>query len=317
MSVALALLLMLRFDKAGKLDLPNNRSLHRKPVPRSGGVALLLAFVTGFWASDWSISLWLAVGLIAAVSWFDDQFVVPVLVRLSIHFIAAGLALHSTGFAASEVLLQLFVLVGIVWCSNLYNFMDGSDGLAGGMALFGFLVLAAAAKAAGADDVAIFCLCVSAGTFGFLLFNFQPARIFLGDIGSVTLGFVFSIVCIVGIARQIWPWWFPLVVFSPFVIDATVTLFARLLRGKNVFQAHDDHYYQRLIRMGWSHRQLALVEYFVMVSVAVIALIALRLGGEGQSLLLTFVAGSYFIFARLIDRRWSQFVQRPVVGKQP
>src|SRR5262249_53435950 len=147
--------------------------------------------------------------------------------------------------------------VATAWMINLYNFMDGSDGLAGGMAAIGFGCYGIAALAGGDYLCATINLVVAASALGFLCFNFSPARLFMGDVGSVSLGFLAAVLDVVGWLRGDWPVWFGIVVFSPFIVDATVTLFKRALRGARVWEAHREHYYQRLVQSGWGHRKTA------------------------------------------------------------
>jgi len=198
------------------------------------------------------------------------------------------------------------VTLALTWMMNLYNFMDGSNGLAGGMALFGFGAYAIAAAAGQDVHLAILSASVMAASFAFLLFNFHPARIFLGDGGSIPLGFLAGIMGLLGWQRDVWPFWFPLFVFSPFIVDASVTLIKRILRREKLWQAHRSHYYQRLIQMGWSHRKTAIAEYCLMISVGGSAIYLAR--QPISTALLTFVAWLiiYFTIMRIIDRAWTE-----------
>jgi UDP-N-acetylmuramyl pentapeptide phosphotransferase/UDP-N-acetylglucosamine-1-phosphate transferase len=198
-------------------------------------------------------------------------------------------------------------LLAIVWVTNLYNFMDGMNGLAGGMAVFGFGTLALGADAAGASDIAVLAGCIAAGAGGFLLFNFHPARIFLGDVGSIPLGFLAAVLGMDGVRRDLWPLWFPLVAFSPFIVDASVTLLRRGLRGERVWQAHREHYYQRLVRMGWSHRHTALAEYGLMATMVTLALFLRAAPTMQQAAGLAVAVAIYLVLAFAVDRRWRDF----------
>src|SRR5690606_10611586 len=139
----------------------------------------------------------------------------------------------------------------------LYNFMDGSDGLAGGMAVIGFGAGGAAAWLAGDAALPPGHLCVAAAAAASLVFNRPPPRTFLGGAGSVPLAFLAAALGSFGWRAGCWPAWFPVLVFAPFVIDATLTLARRIARRERIWQAHRDHYYQRLVRMGWGHRRTA------------------------------------------------------------
>lgn len=273
---ALLILALLRSGRAGALDQPNQRSLHQRAVPRSGGLGILLAIVIGFIAAAAPLALAGGTLLVASVSWLDDQHRAPILVRFAGHFAAAGIAAWGGLLPGGPVWLLPLALCGIVWMTNLYNFMDGSDGLAGGMAVFGFGTLALAATLAGAETHALVAACTAAGAAGFLLFNFHPARIFMGDTGSIPLGYLAAVLGLDGVRAGIWPLWFPLLAFAPFVADASVTLLRRLLRGEKVWQAHREHYYQRLVQLGWGHRRTALAEYALMLAFGALGLALLH-----------------------------------------
>jgi UDP-N-acetylmuramyl pentapeptide phosphotransferase/UDP-N-acetylglucosamine-1-phosphate transferase len=194
-----------------------------------------------------------------------------------------------------------------VWITNLYNFMDGADGVAGGMAVIGFSAYAIAAWLAGHEALAMLCAAIAAGSLAFLIHNFHPARIFLGDVGSIPLGFLAATLGLVGWRDDLWPLWFPLLVFGPFNADATITLVKRLARRQKVWRPHRDHYYQRIVRMGLGHRAAALLGYAVMVFCAAAALL-----GRGQSpgvQAAAFAAGTVVlaVMAFWVDRRWAGF----------
>jgi UDP-N-acetylmuramyl pentapeptide phosphotransferase/UDP-N-acetylglucosamine-1-phosphate transferase len=286
------------------LDQPNARSLHDRPVPRLGGIAMTIGVAA---AAAWigAFPAWLAIALaLALVSFADDVRSLPVAARLAAHFGAALAMLASLPITVSWPLAACFVL-GMAWMTNLYNFMDGSDGLAGGMALIGFGCYGAAAWMGGEYALALPVLSVAATALAFLAFNFPPARIFLGDAGSIPLGFLAAAVGILGWrVHALWPWWFPAVVFSPFAVDATVTLARRAARREPVWRAHRDHYYQRLVRMGWSHRRTALAEYALMLACALIALALREAEPRVQRLALWGLAAAYVVIMALIDRAW-------------
>jgi UDP-N-acetylmuramyl pentapeptide phosphotransferase/UDP-N-acetylglucosamine-1-phosphate transferase len=304
---ALLIAAMLASGRTGALDQPNQRSLHTRPVPRSGGLGILLATMIGRVAASAPVWLAGAVVLVASVSWLDDQRHLPILLRFAGHFAAAGIVAWSGGLPAWPLWAMAAALLAMVWLTNLYNFMDGINGLAGGMAVFGFGTLALGAQAAGASDAALLAGCIAAGAVGFLLFNFDPARIFMGDVGSITLGFLAAILGFDGVRRELWPLWFPIMAFSPFIVDASVTLLRRGLRGERVWQAHREHYYQRLVRMGWSHRRTALAEYALMASMAALALLLRAAPTMLQVLGLIAGAAVYLVLAFDVDRRWRQW----------
>jgi UDP-N-acetylmuramyl pentapeptide phosphotransferase/UDP-N-acetylglucosamine-1-phosphate transferase len=172
------------------------------------------------------------------------------------------------------------------------------------MALFGFGAYAVAAAIAGQSGLAMCCGCVAAAAAGFLCFNFHPARIFLGDVGSVPLGFLAGTLGVVGAHQAVWPLWFPVLVFSPFIVDATVTLLKRALRGEKVWQAHRSHYYQRLVQLGVGHRGTALRAYCLMSLAGASAVLALDAGFLLRCGIFTIWIVVYALSGYLIDRAW-------------
>ncbi len=299
---------LLRAGSAGKLalDYPNDRSLHTQPVPRMGG----LGIVAGVLIAALSLGQPYLAGLVlflAAVSWIDDRGHVPIPIRLGVQVIAA------VAWIAVEVpesgLLAAIAVPALVWMTNLYNFMDGSDGLAGGMALIGFTTYGIAAWLADSFALALLGFSIATAAGGFLYFNFPPARMFMGDVGSVPLGFLAGAIGLLGWQQKAWPLAFPILVFLPFIVDATVTLLRRIVRGQKFWQAHHDHFYQRLVRMGWGHRKLALCEYALMAAACASALAALGRGIAVQLAILGAWSMVCLLLMATVDRRWHRFAQ--------
>lgn len=313
-SFACLWILLSPFGRRLMLDRPNERSLHAQPVPRSGGLAIAagvtasaLVATSGAGASGGTGVALATGGVLAAVSLADDLYSLPTLLRFAVQLAAAG-AFLALALGAGDPLQYALLLLAITWYANLYNFMDGSDGLAGGMAVFGFGAYAWAALQSGEGGLAAASASIAAASFAFLLANFPPARLFMGDVGSVPLGFLAGALGVLGWHAGAWPIWFPVLVFAPFVGDATLTLLRRLLRGERIWQAHKDHYYQRLVRMGFGHRGTAWIEYGAMAACAAVALLArdappalqvAALGGSASALL----AGALWT-----DLRWARFL---------
>ena len=292
------------------LDEPNARSLHATPVPRTGGLAVLGGTASA--AVFIGAQLWLPMALalaLAAVSLYDDVRGLPRRLRFGAHFAAAALLVWYVLSPMHPLELALLA-VAVVWITNLYNFMDGADGVAGGMTLIGFSAYAIAALAAGEAALATLCAAIAAAALGFLTHNFHPARIFLGDVGSIPLGFLAAALGILGWRHDAWPLWFPVLVFGPFNADATVTFLRRLARREKVWEAHKEHYYQRIVRMGLGHRSAALIGYAVMFACAVFALLG-RAQGPGLQLA-AFAAGSALLggLALWVDLQWSRHEHR-------
>jgi UDP-N-acetylmuramyl pentapeptide phosphotransferase/UDP-N-acetylglucosamine-1-phosphate transferase len=149
----------------------------------------------------------------------------------------------------------------------------------------------------------MFCASIAAAALAFLRFNFPPARVFMGDAGSIPLGFLAAALGIDGAAHGVWPWLFPLLVFSPFIVDASVTLARRALRGEKIWRAHRSHYYQRVVLLGATHRQLALAAYALMLLVSALAFALLFLP-QHAAWVLILSASLYLLVLFAIDRRW-------------
>lgn len=283
---SLILFLLLRTGLAWRLatDIPNDRSLHTRPTPRVGGWGIVPVGVIAILMLTRSI--WLAALLaaaLAAVSQIDDRRGLPARVRFGAHVVAVALLIALNPAPAPWWAL---VAVGflMVWLVNLYNFMDGSDGLAGGMALFGFGGYAVAALSGPVPqiDLGVASAAIAGAAAGFLIFNFHPARIFLGDSGSIPLGFLAGAFGYWGWLKGTWPVWFPALVFAPFIADASVTLLRRLARGEKFWQAHREHYYQRMVQMGVGHARTALAWYALMLAGIALANVALAWSAAGQ-----------------------------------
>jgi len=273
-------------------DVPNDRSLHVIPTPRNGGLGVLFAILTG-WLTSWVFgyvdNTQIAIGIImfglAVLGYFDDRFDLRSSIRFAAHFAAAGFAIFILGPIESiklpltpEVQLGFtaipFTLLFIVWMINLYNFMDGMDGFAGGMTFFGFATLAVLFAMHSSIGNAINMLVPAAAAIGFLLYNFPPAKIFLGDAGSTAIGFLSATSMMVGSTDSSIPLWIFVMVFSPFIIDATVTLLTRIIRKEKFWAAHRTHFYQRLVTSGRSHRIVVSCEYLLMLTVSLMGIFA-------------------------------------------
>ena len=282
-------------------DAPNSRSLHEHPTPRTGGVAILIAvslgwgilYYLGYWSDilSWIIT---AAILVAFISFLDDVITLSALPRFAVHGVAAALLIMGGLILPWGVAGILLTWLAIVWILNLYNFMDGMDGFSAGMTLFGFGFLGLAGWLEGAQTYAFYSWVIALGAVGFLVMNFPPARIFMGDIGSIPLGLLAVAFSLWGIRDGLFPLWTPVLIFSPFVVDATVTILRRLLCGEKIWQAHRSHYYQRLVLAGWSHRRTALFEYLLMFCCGVTAILA-RQTTELNLWLLLGVWGSVYI----------------------
>lgn len=293
------------------LDLPNHRSLHAAPTPRIGGIGILAglaaacayAYAYAYAGISVATPLLVALALLIAISLRDDMRSIGAGWRMFTHLISAGLAAAVLVYDAHGAIAAAAATVAIAWMTNLYNFMDGSDGLAGGMTLFGFGSYGIAAACAGDLPLATVSLVIAAAALGFLLFNFPPARVFMGDAGAIPLGFLAAVCGIAGAQRGVWPLWFGMVVFSPFIVDATLTLLKRLARGSKVWQAHREHYYQRLVQAGWGHRKTLFAEFALMAVVCAAAFAGLHLETLMQTGTLLAVVALYVVLVITLERK--------------
>jgi len=278
------------------MDHPNERSLHEKPVPKGGGLGILAGLVLSTILLHLLSNelLWVA-GLaliLGGFSFLDDLYHLSPLIRFLVQGLLAGILLTQVGWPNElplpggpvwpTVIGIIFGWLFVVWMTNLYNFMDGMDGFAGGMTVFGFAALALLGWLGGDSDFAVLCAAIAAAAIGFLWFNFPPARLFMGDVGSASLGFLVAGLILYAHRQKVFPLWVGAMVFFPFILDATITLARRLLHGEQVWQPHCSHYYQRLVRMGWGHRKTVLWEYGIMALCVLAALCAVRRDVAGQ-----------------------------------
>jgi UDP-N-acetylmuramyl pentapeptide phosphotransferase/UDP-N-acetylglucosamine-1-phosphate transferase len=267
------------------LDRPNARSMHATPTPRIGGAGIVCGSVAAIvllqGALPWPV--WAGLATVAAVSAIDDVRGLRAAQRLPLHLLAAGLV--ASGLAAdSGWAAAIVATLAVAWMLNLYNFMDGSDALAGSMGTIGFGACALAATVRGDLQLAAACAAISGAAAGFLPFNLPPARIFMGDLGSTALGLLAGAVGVLGVERGLWSPWLPATVFAPFVLDASATLADRLVRGCRVWEAHREHAYQRLNLGGLGHRRTAAAYAALMAGSAAAALAGQALEAEGAAL---------------------------------
>lgn len=311
---AAGLALLLRRADGLPQATPNPRSLHARPVPRVGGLAIwagaLPAFVVVVIAAPMEALGWVpAWAVLLMVSLRDDVRGLAIPVRLATHGAcalwfalwvipagSAGPGLHAAQVFAAGLL--------VAWSLNLYNFMDGNDGLAPLMAIAGFAAYGIAATASSITGIASFA--VAFATLPLLLVNRPPARIFMGDVGAVPLGFLAGAFGLAGVVHGRWGAWFPLLVFLPFVADATLTLLRRAWRRERWWEGHRSHYYQRLHQLGAGHAGTLAVYAALILGTSVTAVVCARMAPEwGWRVLLAWCVVLILPFGA-IDYHWSR-----------
>ena len=292
-------LLLLKIRVKGRfVDVPGDRSSHDAAKPRFGGIAVVTAFFLGFGvllAARPEARMFLPLlpcgALVFAAGVLDDWRGLPVVVRLLAQ-LAAALVVVATGNVVESVFVPLagtieldvlsvpFTILFVLASINFYNFIDGIDGLAAGTASItaGFLALIAYMLGHGA--LALLALAAAGASLGFLQFNFPPSRLFMGDGGSTFLGFFFAFVAIAGnrLVPEV-PFFITVLLLSSLYLDAGVTLLRRLFRGEKIFQPHRTHYYQRLLALGFNHKQVTVLEYGLTILLGTSALIFFKAGG--------------------------------------
>ena len=271
-------------------DMPSSRGLHQRVVPRGGGLAILagvavvgmLGHLQGIRNVELTLVTVASLIGVGVMGFLDDRFNLGVGLRLF-----AGLALTTLlvlgslgdhpillfgqGYDWPLWVLMLIGALAIFWLMNLFNFMDGADGVAGVQGLVASSVLAIWFASTGQEFLVLVNVALAGACFGFLWFNWSPARVFLGDVGSLALGAWFGVTSLIGVTRYGLPLEAFLILLAVFVFDATLTLVQRLLQGKPVIQAHREHLYQKLILAGWSHRNVSVLVGIMALFAALLA----------------------------------------------
>lgn len=265
------------------MDLPNKRSSHQIPVPRGGGVCFIITFLVSIAIFTFSgavsltsgSALFLVGGGAALVGFFDDIYNISAKSRLIFHFILGIVLVYLAGYLAVFDLGWFtfdlgyfgigFTVFMSVWLLNLYNFMDGIDGIAAGEAVLVASVGAIITFFLGDLETALISAVLACCVLGFLPFNFPRAKVFMGDSGSGFLGIVFAVLIVISYGQNLSTFWMWLILIGIFIVDATYTLIYRLLAGFKPHQAHRSHAYQKLAQDLQSHSKASLIIYAVNV----------------------------------------------------
>jgi Fuc2NAc and GlcNAc transferase len=304
-AAALTWFVLHRAERWNMLDVPNSRSSHIRPVPRGGGVAIVAAFIVALVALAGNAPLLVVVvpgaSAVAAIGWFDDRRGASPRVRAAVHLVAAIWAVAWLGglpglqFGTGHIPLGPFgavlAVVGVVWFLNLFNFMDGIDGIAASQAVLIGLVAGLIAWLNDDRSLATAWLLLAGSAAGFMVWNWPPARIFMGDVGSGFLGYCMAVLALFGERSGSVPLAAWIVLVAVFGFDATVTLVRRLIHGERVYEAHRRHAYQRAVVSGFTHRTVTLAAAALTTLLGVAALVAaLRPEAMWPVLLVAFLA---------------------------
>lgn len=273
------------------LDHPNDRSSHSIPTPRGGGWGVMLtllpawtliAVATGGIAQ--ALPILAGAAALMAISWIDDRRGLGPAPRFltQIAAVAAGLsALPGDGLVFQGLLPlwadRVLAAVGWLWFVNLFNFMDGIDGLAGSEAATVGAGMALVVAVGGLDPaLGLYGLAAAGAALGFLMWNWHPAKLFMGDVGSVPLGFTLGWLLLAVAAGGLWP--AALLVPAYFLADATFTLLRRLAEGKKVWQAHREHFYQKATQRGRNHAQVVRLVLVLNAALVALAVVSVQTG---------------------------------------
>ncbi|MEP6729708.1 MAG: glycosyltransferase family 4 protein [bacterium] len=296
------------------LDLPNERSSHHAPTPRGGGLAVLIgiaaALVIGGAAgainSVDAITLGVGIVVLGLVGWMDDHGGLRARIRLVTHIaVAAWTLVMFRGFPAMRIgesslsfgiVGWVLAIIGIVWSINLFNFMDGIDGLAGSQAVLIFAAAAWLLFVANDRSLGTIAMVISAACAGFLVHNWPPAKIFMGDVGSGAIGYLIAALAVASENHHSVPVIVYAIFGGVFIADATVTLVRRIARGDRPADAHRDHAYQRLSRAWASHERVTVAAAAVTSILCVVGAIATR----SPALLLPSLLAAYSILGLLL-----------------
>lgn len=307
------------------LDRPNERSSHSVTTPRGGGIAISIILlvglgVIGLWRGGTLPFVLLACALVlAAVSFLDDVKELPARIRFTVQVAAAlffgfaAVAPAPGGTHSIPVLLLSFLLLCLVGYTNAFNFMDGINGLAAGQAVvtgFGTAMIAFFVEGSPTHSNVLCAILLSGAAFGFLPHNFPRASVFMGDVGSVPLGFLLGALTIPLILKAGPQLLIPFALLhANFLLDTSITLARRALRGDKIYTPHKEHFYQRLVRAGFSHSVVTGMEMFLQGVTVLLIFSHLVFGVPGQSVLVLAVVGYWlllFVFAEILFRRASR-----------
>lgn len=294
-----AYLISLRGHRWGLLDLPSDRSSHSHPMPRGGGVGIVAAMIVGGVVLNRPLWFWGVPGLLGIVGLIDDRLNLPARTRLVFQFLGAAawvlFCWREGGLSLPEALLGVFWIVFVVGSANFFNFMDGINGIAAISGSIGFGLLALFGAVQFQTPQALFCLAIAAACLGFLPFNFPRARVFMGDVGSIPLGFAFGAMVFSMTASAA-----DFICLSSFLFlfyaDAVSTLFIRWHRGERLAQSHREHLYQVLANeLKISHAAVSLGYGGLQLSIGLIMFFLWQSGLVWQVLFLLFLTCGFLL----------------------
>jgi len=259
--------------RRGMLDIPYERHSHTVPTPRGGGAGIVaaLVIVTLLLSREsaamtyWSHCLLPGFVVLSLVGWWDDRVSLSASLRFTVQLMVSFYLLWCFRIHGSTAGLLSLLAAGIylLWMTNLYNFMDGSNGMAGFQGVFAGVMMAWIYYAAGDVEAALVSSLLAGACVGFLPWNLGNARVFMGDVASGSLGFAFAALLIYGVFNGSMAFPVAWMVMLVFMCDSTLTLISRVLKGEQWYNPHKQHLYQQLIIRGWSHGRVLLLYQLV------------------------------------------------------
>ena len=289
LSAAAVAILIKVYSRKGHLDEPNHRSMHTQAIPTGAGIVIatvmLMSLIGSYilWPATLLLYCIVVIAVLTVIGWWDDKRFMPPKSRLLLFSMLAVVLVVMVGqvseirLSANQVinlplvLAAILTAIGFVWIVNLYNFMDGMDGLAGLQTIIAAAFFANWFFHAGNGALMIVCLMVIAASLGFLVFNWSPAKVFMGDVGSLPLGGFFATLTIIGVSQYGFSVIACALLIGVFVFDATYTFLRRLIKREAVFEAHRSHLYQRLANCNIAHWVIVSVNGFFMLFLASLA----------------------------------------------
>lgn len=318
----------IRYAKVKRItDIPSERSSHVTPTPRGGGIGFVITVTLGFfvylifWGSSGMGQLITFLGVISLISllgWFDDRkdlsrrfrLGVQLISALVILFIIANLNYMTLPYTGSVYLGFAGTLMGMIWIigtTNIYNFMDGVDGLSSVQAIFAAVGWGLFFYLNGESDLFVLNFFLLAGIGAFIALNWPPAKIFMGDVGSLYLGFLFAAMPF--LAAAVMPAieigdmiWFAAILLWPFLYDGSFTIIRRLINGENIFEAHRSHLYQRLNIIGWPHNSISILYALFSFLTLNLAHIYLDSGDEVKLSIIIILVLLSFVYSFMVKR---------------
>lgn len=319
----------LKYAKENQItDIPTVRSSHDVPKPRGGGIGFVIITILGSFAyllydahlfSVGIITFLIALIIVAIFGWFDDKNSLSIPVRYTVQTIGALIILlFVSGFdsfyvpAFNQIYLGVFgYLAGIIWLTgttNIYNFMDGVDGIASVQAIFAGIGWIFWGWYFDIPFIVAINLILVGSVASFLVYNWQPAKIFMGDVGSVFLGFYFATLPFLAVylsdSIEIgFAIWISALLLWPFLYDGSFTLIRRIIKKKNVFKPHRTHLYQRLNRMGWPHKNVTILYSAFCLFSCMISYIFVTGSGSSRILVIAVLLLLSFLYSHLVYKR--------------